>query len=184
MKFVSSCIATLVFASVLHTEEKPTLVTETFFVSGIECGSCVYAVQQSITETKGVSQVTVLQLLDSYANVTFDPQQLSEHQVAQAVREAYALHGRPYLATLKVQVANYTQNAAKVDALFSTWKNWVELEPIDKAKGELLIHFHELKSDAKKAGPQGWSLAQFTEAMKSPAPKGLGLDFTVAKESE
>jgi hypothetical protein len=53
---------------------------------------------------------------------------------------------------------------------------------VDKAKGELLIHFHELKIDPKKTGPQGWSLAQFATAMKSPEPNCLGLDFTVEAE--
>lgn len=166
----------------LRAAEKQPAVT--FYVSGVECGSCVYIVQQSISETKGVADATVVQMIDAYANVVFDPKRVSEHQVAQAVREALPIHGKPYLATLKLHVPDYAKHAAKVDGLFARWKDWVELETVDKAKGELLIHFHELKSDPMKTGPQGWSLAQFTAAMKSPNPKGLGLDFTVENEAQ
>ncbi|MDI1311947.1 heavy-metal-associated domain-containing protein [Prosthecobacter sp.] len=158
--------------------------TMTFYVSGVECGSCVYVVQQSISEMKGVSDATVVQVIDNYANVVFDPKVVSEHQIAQAVREALPIHGKPYLATLKLHVADYAKHVAKVDCLFARWKDWVELETVDKGRGELLIHCNELKNDAKKTGPQGWSLAQFTAAMKSPAPAGLGLDFTLASEGQ
>lgn len=166
----------------LHAAEKQPTVT--FYVSGVECGSCVYVVQQSIIETKGVADATVVQVIDTYANVVFDPKRVSEHQVAQAVREALPIHGKPYLATLKLHVPDYAKHAAKVDGLFARWKGWVELETVDKAKGELLIHFQELKSDPKKTGPQGWSLAQLTVAMKSPKPDGLGLDFTLETEGQ
>lgn len=157
--------------------------TLTFYVSGVECGSCVYVVQQSISETPGVADATVVQVLDNHANIVFDPKVVSEHQIAQAVREALPIHGKPYLATLKLQVPDYAKHAAKVDDLFARWKDWVTLETVDKNKGELLIHFNELKHDAKKTGPQGWSLAQFTVAMKSPKPVGLGLDFTLEQEA-
>lgn len=169
-------------AASLHAAEKQPPVT--FYISGVECGSCVYVVQQSISETKGVSDATVVQVIDTYANVVFDPKLVSEHQIAQAVREALPIHGKPYLATLKLHVPDYSKHAAKVDGLFARWKDWVELETVDKAEGELLIHFNELKIDAKKPGPQGWSLAQFAAAMKSPEPNGLGLDFTLEKEGQ
>lgn len=166
----------------LHAaEQQPTV---TFYIAGVECGSCVYVVQQSISETKGVSDATVVQVIDCYANVAFDPKVVSEHQIAQAVREALPIHGQPYLTMLKLHVTDYAKHAAKVEGLFARWKEWVELETVDKAKGELIIHFHELKSDPKKAGPQGWSLAQFAAAMKSPKPNGLGLDFTLEKEGQ
>lgn len=166
-------------AGLRAAEKQPAM---TFYVSGVECGSCVYIVQQSISETKGVADATVVQMIDAYANVVFDPKVSSEHQIAQAVREALPIHGKPYLATLKLHVPDYAKHAAKVDGLFTRWKDWVELETVDKSKGELLIHFHELRIDPKKTGPQGWSLAQFAAAMKSPKPKGLGLDFTVENE--
>ena len=168
--------ATFVLAS-LFAAEKPQPVTRRFYVSGVECGSCVYVVQQSVSEAKGVSDVTVVQVIDNYANVTFDPQVVSEHQIAQVVREALPIHGMPYLATLKLRIPEYAKNAAPVDEVFARWKKWVEIEAVDRTKGDFVIHFLPLQTDSKKTGPQGWSLAQFTEAMKAPAPRGLGLEF-------
>lgn len=55
---------------------------------------------------KGIQDVTVVQIIDNYANVTFDPAVVSDQQIAQAVREAYPLHGMPYLATLKLSVTD------------------------------------------------------------------------------
>ncbi|WP_395736076.1 heavy-metal-associated domain-containing protein [Prosthecobacter sp.] len=152
-------------------------VTRTFYISGVECGSCVYMVQHSITETKGVVDATVVQVLDNYANVTFDPSALSEQQIAQAVREAYPLHGMPYLATLKLTVMNYAENAAKVEGLFSEWKQHLNLEVVDKAKGVLVVHFLPLEVDQKRQGPQGWSLAQWTAAARKH-----GVQFKMAEE--
>ncbi len=57
----------------LCAAEKPQTITRTFYVTGVECGSCVYVVQQSVSETKGVSDVTLVQMVDNYAKVTFDP---------------------------------------------------------------------------------------------------------------
>ena len=73
--------------SFVRAEDKPQPVTRTFYVAGVECGSCVYVVQQSVSETKGVSDAMVLQVIDNYANVTFDPKVVSDHQIAQAVLE-------------------------------------------------------------------------------------------------
>lgn len=183
MKFVllTLTLLTLIPApATLAAERQP--VTLTFYVSGVECGSCVYVVQQSVAETKGVSDVTVVQVIDNYAKVSFDPQVVSEHQIAQAVREGYPLHGMPYQFTLKLRVPDYANkgNSSRVDALFAQWKDSVLIDLVDKAKGEFVIHFLPLKVDAKKAGPQGWSLAQLTQAMKAPA--GLGIEFTLQQE--
>ncbi|MFO1437017.1 MAG: heavy-metal-associated domain-containing protein [Verrucomicrobiaceae bacterium] len=153
------------------------VVTRTFYVSGVECGSCVYMVQQSIGETKGVEDVQVVQIIDNYAQVTFNPKRVSDHQIAQAVREAIPLHGTPYLATLRVKMPDYAKHKAAVDKLFAGWKGSVTLVPSLEVKDEFTIHFEPLKTDAKKAEPQGWSLAAFTEAMK-----GLGVGFTLVQE--
>ena len=164
----------VLISSFLHAAEP---VTRTFYVSGIECGSCVYMVQQSVAETKGVEDVTVVQIIDNYANVTFDPAVVTDHQIAQAVREAYPLHGMPYLASLKLTVADYAKNAAKVDGLFAAWKDSLKLEVIDKTKGELVVHFLPLDADEKKAGPQGWKFTQWAEAAKRD-----GIEFTLVQE--
>jgi hypothetical protein len=42
--------------------------------------------------------------------VSYDPKLVSEHQIAQAVREAPGLHGMPYIATMKVRVPGFSQH--------------------------------------------------------------------------
>lgn len=158
------CLFFLFFLPAIFTLQAAESATRTFYISGIECGSCVYMVQQSIAETKGVVNVTVVQAIGNYASVTFDPKAVSDQQIAQAVREAYPLHGMPYLASLKLSVANYASNASRVESLFYEWRKFLKLEVVDKAKGTLLVHFLPLEVDKKKASPRGWSLAQLEEA--------------------
>lgn len=179
----------LVFLSLttcLIAADKPKPTTLTFYVAGVECPSCVYSVNYSISQLKSVSDVTAGQFIENYANVTFDPKVVSIHQIAQAVTEAAPLHGVPYVATMKLFIPDYAkeQNARKVDALFAQWKALVEVETVDRAAGEFLIHFQPLKMDAKKAGPQGLTLDELTSALSEPAPKGLGLKFRLAKEDD
>jgi copper chaperone CopZ len=175
MKLPAGILSLLI--STLGAADKPTSVTRTFYVSGVECGSCVYMVQQSISEVKGVEDVTVVQILDNYANVTYNPATLSEHQVAQAVRKAIPLHGTPYLATLRINVPEYPKHASKLKELFARWKSQVTAVPSLEFKNQLVIHFEDLKFDEKKSGPQGWTFDAFSEAMKQ-----LGIDFSVTKE--
>jgi len=167
----------LLFAFTTAVSAADPVVTRTFYVSGVECGSCVYMVQQSIGETKGVEDVQVVQIIDNYAQVTFNPKRVSDQQIAQAVREAIPLHGTPYLATLRVRMPDYAKHKAAVDKLFTGWKGSVTLVPSLEVKDEFTIHFEPLKADGKKAEPQGWSLAAFTEAMQ-----GLGVGFTLVQE--
>jgi copper chaperone CopZ len=161
--------AFFLLTAALHAAEP---VTRTFYVSGVECGSCVY-----MTETKGVSDATVIQLIDAYANVTFDPSALTEHQVAAAVSGATPLHGKPYLASLKLRVTDFPKHAAKIQAAFAAWKDEVWLDVLDRAQGELEIHFHDFKTAPTKPGPRGWSLSQLDATLKA-----LGASYTLAKE--
>lgn len=176
MTFLLRLVALLIAATSLLSAADP-VVTRTFYVSGVECGSCVYMVQQSIGETKGVKDVQVVQIIDNYAQVTFNPKRVSDHQIAQAVREAIPLHGTPYLATLRVKMPDYAKHKAAVDKLFAGWKGSVTLVPSLEVKDEFAIHFEPLKADSKKAEPRGWSLATFTEAMK-----GLGVGFMLMQQ--
>jgi len=174
----------LLSASGLIAEEKPKPTTLTFYVGGVECPSCVYSVNYSISQLKSVSDVTAGQFIENYANVTFDPKVVSIHQIAQAVTDAAPLHGVPYVATMKLFIPDYAkeQNSRKVDALFAQWKSLVEVETVDRAAGEFLIHFQPLKLDEKKAGPQGFMHEDLLTALQAPAPKGLGLKIRLAEE--
>ena len=178
MTLFRACLVSLCLIGIASATDAAAPPKTTFYVSGIECGSCVYAVYQSVSETKGVAAVAVVQRIDNYANVTFDPKVLSEHQVAQAVRDSYPLHGMPYLATLKLKMPEYAKHSARIEAVFAKWKNLVKLECVDAAKGDLEIHFHPLKQDEKQKGPQGWSLALLTAELKEP-----GINFSLAQEA-
>ena len=155
------------------------LVTRTFYVSGVECGSCVYMVQQAIGETKGVEDVQVVQIIDNYAQVTFDSSRVTDHQIAQAVRDAIPLHGTPYMATLRVKIPNYAKQKEALGKLFDSWKGSVTLVPSLEVKDEFVIHFEPLKASSQGAELPGWSFAAFREAMKT-----LGVSFSLMQERQ
>lgn len=166
-----------------QSPDKPKRSEWIFDVTGLECGACVYQVQQAIKDTKGVAEVEVFQTQDGYAKVAFDPKVVSEHQLAQAVRGAFALHGSPYLLRLRLTIPAGTtkETAAKVEAVFATWKPWVDVKPFDQAKGEFVLQFKPLAADAKQQGPQGWDISKLESALKAPAPDGLGLAIRVGQ---
>lgn len=169
------------FAAVASAADRAQPAQVSFCVSGVECASCVYVIQQALAETRGVAEVEVIQMLESEAKVSFDPAVISEHQIAQAVREAIAIHGTPYLTTLKLRIQGYSRaaHAGDVARVFARWERWVKIEPVEKREGEFVIHFLPLEKDVGQSGPKGWSLAQLTRALKAPAPEGLGLDFEI-----
>lgn len=177
------CLAALALVAAEKPAPAAKTVTLTFYVAGVECPSCIYSVWQSINGIKGVTDINVQQRIDSYANVTFDPAKVSAHQIAQAVTNAWPLHGKPYVASLTLRVPGYDKggNAAKVDAVFAAQKPWVKFEPLDKSKGEFVVSFLPLKADDKKTGPQGWNPDTLTRALHDSAPKGLGLEVEFEK---
>jgi copper chaperone CopZ len=159
----------------------PGPVTRTFYVTGVECGACVYLVQLSASERKGVLKAEVEQTADSYANVTFDPGIVSEHQIAQAIREAMPLHGAPYLARLKMRVGQYAVHAAAVALVFERWRDLVRWEVLDEAKGELLVHFLPLETGPAQTGAVGWSTVELLRALQGGLPDGVTVKFVEEK---
>lgn len=156
-------------------EPKP--VTLTFYVAGVECPSCAYSVNYAIEQLKHVSEVEAGQVIENYANVTFDPRQVSPQQIAHAVTEAVPLHGTPYEATLKLRIPDYAKagHAKRVDALFASWKDRVEAVRIDAATGEFILHFKPLPAAAAATGPRGWTLAELEQGLK-------GLPYVLSSE--
>ena len=164
-------------------EDKSQPQTLTFYVTGMECGSCMAMITQSINEVKSVKDVS-LDIINGYANVTFDPRVASAHQIAQAVFNTMPVHGKPFVPSMKIRVPDYakTGNAAKVDEVLAKHPEWVEVELANKEKGEFVLYYNPLKVDATKDGPQGWSPELLAHAIQDPAPKGLGLAFELKKE--
>ena len=171
--------------SITFADEKPAVkphpVKLTFYILGMECSACTDSVRQSVSGLKSVTDFEPEEI--GVVNVSFDTHVTSAHQIAQAVTEAFALHGKPYEATLRIRIPDYAKdgNAAKVDAIFAKRSDWVKVTLDDREKGEFTVHFLPLKEDASKPGPQGWNPGHFGHAVHDPAPKGLGLAFTLVK---
>ena len=157
-------------------------VTRTFYVSGLECGGCVYLVQQALSEAKGVAAVELVPSADNYANVTYDPARLSEHQVAQVVREALPLHGTPYLATLRLRFAELERDWPVVDSAMERWRGRVRLEVVDRMKGQVVLHFAALEAGVKQPQDAGWSLPAFRKALEERKVLGRAVKFEVVEE--
>jgi len=172
MRFLA--VLAIFLSSSLHAADKPAAAKAVFTIAGLECGSCVYMVQTQLTQTRGISEVEVLQGVESFARVSYDPKIITEHQIAQTVRDTAALHGMPYIASMKLRVPGFSQHAAKVKALFEQWKPAVELVVWNEREGDLIVNFAELERDAKLVLSRGWSLSQLDEGLKK-----LGLAFQI-----
>ncbi|MCB1091618.1 MAG: heavy-metal-associated domain-containing protein, partial [Verrucomicrobiae bacterium] len=120
-------------ASFPANAEEANTETLTFYISGVECPACVYSVNDAIRRLEGVVEVSEGQANEHFSNVTFEPGKVTAQQVAQAVREAFPLHGAPYLATLKIRLPEYSkgENAARVGKLFVKWKDRVTVEIVN-----------------------------------------------------
>lgn len=162
---------------------KGPLETVTFYVAGVECAACVFAVNDSVRRLSGIDEVIDGQNNANYINVTFDPDKVSAHQIAQAVTDAFPLHGAPYVPTLRLVVPGYGEgeNAARVAGVFAKWKDWVEFEVAKPGKGELVVRFKPLVSDPAKVAATGWSHAAMGEALAKVLPPGTKVELV--KES-
>ena len=162
---------------------KATLETLTFYVAGVECPACVFAVNDSVRRLSGIDEVIDGQNNASYINVTFDPAKVSAHQIAQAVTDAFPLHGAPYTASLRLVVPGYGEGetAAKVAGVFAKWKDWVEVEAVKPGKGELVVKFKPLKTDPAAVKASGWTHGAMQEALAKVLPAGAKVEL--AKES-
>jgi len=123
-----------------------------------------------------------------YVRVRFDSHIVSYHQVAQAIADAgTSLHKRydPYLVFI---VPDYAKagNAAKVDAIFAGRRlnQRVHVRPLDKSKGEFVIHFLPLQADAGVTGPQGFNGGHLHHPISDPPPRGLGLPSGYAADDD
>lgn len=160
-------------------------VTATFYITEVKCSSCASSIDESLRKLPSVTKIADLSESTGFALVTFDPQKVSYHQVAQAVFAAAPVHGDAYVASLKFLIPAYAKgdNAAKVDAVIAKHKSDVRVEVKNKARGEFQLFFEPLAVGAGKKGPQGFNLDQFVAAIKEPAPKGLGLNLEVRGEN-
>ena len=135
------------------------------YISGVECPACISMVKLSVDEVKGVSELKIEQRLEGVANVTFDPKSATVHQVAQAVTDAVAIHGKPYEARMELKVPAYAQHKTAVDAVFSQFKDLIEVNVMDAVKGEFTLLFQPLEK-----GQKGLDHVEFAKALKKITP--------------
>ena len=162
---ISALLTTLaltVFAATLGAADKKKNAEEagttvTFYISNVQCSSCVEAISGSLNKLKAVKEIDGLTGTSGYANITFDPTKASYHEVANAIYKSEPVHGEAYVAGVKMRIPAYSKgdNAAKVDAVFAKLKDKVEVKVLNKKQGELLVSFQQLKVDRTKTGPQG-----------------------------
>ena len=162
-----NCLLALVACSCLSSlgETPKDQCILTMYISGVECPACISMVKLSVDEIKGVSEMKIEQRLEGVANVTFDPKFTTVHQVAQAVTDAVAIHGKPYEARMELKIPAYTNHKSAVDAVFARFKQWVELNVMDAAKGEFTLFFLPLEK-----GQKGIDHVKFNDALKQVTP--------------
>lgn len=153
---------------------KPAESTLTFYVSGVECPACVFSVNDSVRRLDGVEEVIDGQNNANFINVTFDPGKVSAYQIAQAVTDAFPLHGAPYVATMRLLVPGYAEGgtAEKVAGVFAKWKDWVEFEAAKPGKGELVVRFRPLEGGNAKDSVRGWDHIALTTSLAQVLPAG------------
>ena len=165
-----------------YAPHTPTLI---FYLSEMTSQQDADAVQASLHKLKSVRKI-ILNLERGYAQVRFDSHVVSYHQVAQAIADPGTALGRKFDPRLKVRVPAYATegNAAKVNAVFAGKRlnQRVHIVPLDKAKGEFLVHFLQLQLEPGETGPQGFNGGHLNHPIHDAPPRGLGLQFIYAAE--
>ena len=161
-----------------YAPHTPTLV---FHLTGLAGKKDEDAINAAVTKLPSVRKVTV-DSTQGFAQVRFDSHVISYHQVAQAITDAGASVGKQFDPRLKIEVPDYArgENAAKVDAILAGKRlnQRVHVEPLDKTKGEFLVHFLPLQAEASASGPQGFNGGHLHHPISDPPPRGLGLPMT------
>ena len=167
-----------------HQPHTPTLI---FYLSGATGWKDADAIRTSVQKLKSATLLTV-NTNRSYVRVRFDSHVVSYHQMAQAIADAGKTLGKNYDPYLIFSVPQYagSNNAAGVDAIFAGKRlnTRVNVKPLDKAKGEFLVHFLPLKVVASEAAPQGFNGGHLHHPISDPPPRGLGLVSGYASDDD
>ena len=163
----------------------PHTPTLNFYLTGASDAKDADTIRASVQKLASVRKVNV-NTARGYAQVRFDSHIVSYHQVAQAIADAGTVAGKKYDPRLKVRAPEYAQagNAAKVDAVFAGKRlnQRVTVKPLDKSKGEFLVHFLPLELDLAETGPQGFNGGHLNHPIHDAPPRGLGLQFSYASD--
>jgi copper chaperone CopZ len=162
----------------------PTLIFYLTNVSGPEDSEAIRASVLKLASVKKINADTAR----GFVQVRFDSHVVSYHQVAEAIAEAGNALGKKYDPRLKIRAPEYAQpgNAAKVDAIFAGKRlnQRVKIEPVDKTKGDFIVHFLPLQIPAGGTGPEGFNGGHLNHPIHDPPPRGLGLTCIYASEDD
>ena len=154
-----------------YAPHTPTLI---YYLSAVSDSKDVDSLVASVSKLASVSKVA-LDPSHRYVQVRFDSHVVSYHQVAIAI-------GLKHDPRLKITIPEYPGNASKVDAVLAGKRlnQRVKVEPLDKTKGQFLLHFLPLDLDAATKEPQGFNGGHINHPIHDPPPRGLGLTCVYA----
>jgi copper chaperone CopZ len=152
----------------------------TFYLSALDDPKQQNDLRVALMQVASVSGVS-LNPQGKSVTVKFDSHVVSYHQVAQAIADAGNKAGKKYAPAIKFQIPAYAQrdNAAKIDAILAGKRlnQRVKIEPVDKTRGEFVVHFLPLETDSSETGPQGFNGGHLHHPIHDAPPRGLGLEF-------
>jgi len=184
---MAGCLITTVAAEDPSDAYQPHTPTLLFYLSNVTGPEDAEAIRVSVQKLASVKKINA-DAARGLVQVRFDSHVVSFHQVAQAIAAAGATLGKKYDPRLKIRVPEYAQpgNAAKVDAIFAGKRlnQRVKIEPVDKTKGDFIVHFLPLQIPAGGIGPEGFNGGHLNHPIHDPPPRGLGLTCIYAAEDD
>jgi len=151
-----------------------------YYLSGVAGPKEADAIVQGVKQLKTVTTASV-DTDRGFLKISFDSQELSYHQVAQAINDAGDGFGKKYDPRVVISVPDYAKPDVKpkIDAILGDekLKPLIRIEAIDEAKGIFFVHFLPLKLDPAKTGTQGFNGGALTHPIHMVPPTGLALPF-------
>ena len=150
--------------------DEPSPQTRAFFIEGVNSDADVKAITDAVMKVKSVTKVDRRTPSSGLATISFDHHAVTHQQIAQAISDAGA-----FKVSFRFIIPAYAANAGKVDSIFAKAKDDVQIEAVNKEKGEFVLRFLPLK--AGQAGPHGigFNFGKIGHPICDPAPKGLGI---------
>jgi hypothetical protein len=152
----------------------PHPVVKSFYVTGIKSQADAAKVADAVKKLPSVTEVKELTPESGYIRVAFDTHVIASHLVANTILAQGAQS-----VFITFAVPEYSQNAEKLDALFSKIEKErsVKIESQDKAKGAFKLIYLPITPDPNDPRKVGFNYGHLGHAVHDPPPRGLGLGF-------
>jgi copper chaperone CopZ len=156
-----------------------------YYLSGVEGQKEADAIVRAVKALNTVTAASV-DTGRGYAKVAFDSQDLSYHQVAQAIADVGIRFEKKYDPGVVISIPDYSKPEVtpKIKAIFADekLKPLIWIEAIDESKGVFFVHFLPLKLDPAKTGTQGFNGGYLAHPIHMVPPTGLALPFKYSVE--